>query len=63
MARPVAFESQQLKGAELHYLVHEQKMLAIICAIKKWHADLLGSHFTIYTDHQTLRNFDNQKEL
>jgi hypothetical protein len=26
-ARPVAFESRQLKGAELHYPVHEQEML------------------------------------
>jgi hypothetical protein len=58
-ARPVAFESQQLKGAELHYPVHEQEMLAI----KKWCSDLMGSHFTIYTDHQTLQNFDMQKEL
>jgi hypothetical protein len=38
-------------------------MLAIIRALKKWWSDLLGSHFTIYTDHQTLQNFDVQKEL
>jgi hypothetical protein len=29
-ARPVAFESQQLRGPELHYPVHEQEMLSII---------------------------------
>jgi hypothetical protein len=62
-ARPVAFESRQLRGAELHYPVHEQEMLAIIRALKKWRSDLLGSHFTIYTDHQTLQNFELQKEL
>jgi hypothetical protein len=38
-------------------------MLAIIRALKKWRVDLLGSHFTIYTDHQTLQNFELQKEL
>ena len=62
-AWPVAFESQQLHGAELHYLIHEQEMLAIIHALKKWHVNLLGSHFTIHTDHQTLQNFEIQKEL
>jgi len=38
-------------------------MLTIIRALKKWWSDLLGSHFTIYTNHQTLQNFDIQKEL
>jgi hypothetical protein len=38
-------------------------MLAIIRALKKWRCDLLGSKFIVYTDHQTLRNFDAQREL
>jgi hypothetical protein len=63
MARPVAFKSRQLHGAELHYPVHEQEMLAIIRALKKWRVDLLGSPFVIYMDHQTLQNFEMQKEL
>src|SRR5882757_3151644 len=57
-ARPVAFESRQLKGAELHYPVHEQEMLSIMRALTKWRVDLLGSHFHIYTDHKTIENFD-----
>lgn len=28
--RPVAFESRQLKGPELHYPVHDQEMLSIM---------------------------------
>jgi len=31
--------------------------------LKKWHADLLGGPITIFTDHQTLENFDTQKDL
>jgi RNase H-like domain found in reverse transcriptase len=62
-AIPVAFKSQQLHGVELHYPVHEQEMLVIIHTLKKWCVDLLGSHFTIYTNHQTLQNFELQKEL
>jgi hypothetical protein len=38
-------------------------MLAIIRALKKWQTDLLRSHITICTDHQTLQNFEGQKEL
>jgi hypothetical protein len=62
-ASPVAFESHQLHGAELHYPVHEQEMLLIIRALQKWRCDLLGLEFIVYTDHRTLQNFDMQKEL
>jgi len=61
--RPVAFKSQQLHGAELHYPIHKQEMLSIIHVLKKWQSDLLGSHFTVYTDHHMLQNFEVQKDL
>lgn len=51
------------KGAELNYPVHEKEVLAIIRALHKWRVDLIGSAFTIYTDHRTLENFDMQKDL
>jgi hypothetical protein len=38
-------------------------LLAIIRALRKWRADLLGTQFYIYTDHRTLENFDTQKDL
>jgi hypothetical protein len=62
-ARPVAFDSMQLKPAEKNYPVHEKELLAIIRALKKWRSDLLGTHFYVYTDHRTLENFDTQKDL
>jgi RNase H-like domain found in reverse transcriptase len=62
-ARPVAFESTTFKGAELNYPVHEKKLLAIIQALKKWHTDLVGSMFLVFTDHKTSENFNTQKEL
>jgi hypothetical protein len=62
-ARPVAFESMTLKGAELNYPVHEKELLAILRALRKWKVDLLGSEFFVYTDHKTLLNFNTQKEL
>jgi hypothetical protein len=61
--RPVAFDLMQLKDAQKNYPVHEKEMLAIVRALKKWHSDLLGSEFIVYTDHRTLENFDSQKDL
>ena len=62
-ARPVVFDSLQLKAAKKNYLVHEKELLAIIRALNKWRSDLLGTHFYVYTDHRTLENFDTQKDL
>ena len=53
----------QLKGTKKNYPVHEKELLAIICALKKWQADLLGIPIFVYTDHQTLQNFDTQWDL
>ena len=60
---PVAFESRQMNNAEHNYPVHEQEMLAIMRALKKWQVDLLSSHIHICTDHKTLQNFDFQRDL
>ncbi|KAJ2935130.1 hypothetical protein H1R20_g1983, partial [Candolleomyces eurysporus] len=62
-ARPVAFDSVPFRGAELNYPVHEKELLAIVTALKKWRADLLGSEFFIYTDHRTLENFHKQRDF
>ena len=62
-ARPIAFDSMQLKGAEKNYSVHEKELLAIVRALKKWQADLLGSPIYVYTDHRTVENFDTQRDL
>ena len=53
----------QLKGAEKNYSVHEKELLAIVRALKKWQADLLGSPIYVYTDHRTVENFDTQRDL
>jgi len=62
-ARPVAYDSMQLKDAEKNYPIHEKELLAIVRALKKWRSDLLGSPIYVFTDHKTLENFDTQKDL
>jgi len=63
MARPVAWDSVQLSSAEKNYPTHKKEMLAIVRALKRFRADLLGTHFTVYTDHQTLECLQGQKGL
>ena len=62
-ARPVAWDSVQLSQAEKNYPTHEKEMLAIVRALKKFRADLLGVQFTVYTDHRTLECFQRQRDL
>ena len=62
-ARPVLFDSCTFKLAELNYPVHEKELLAIVRACKKWRSNLLGLPVTVITDHQTLENFNMQKDL
>ena len=59
----VAWDSMQLSQAERNYPMHEKEMLAIVQVLKKFHADLLGIHFTIHTDHQMLECFQGQRDL
>ena len=63
ISHPVTFDYMTFKGAELNYPVYEKEMLAIICALQKWRADLVCSLFMIFTDHKTLENFDTQPDL
>lgn len=62
-AQPVMFDSMTFKGAELNYPVHKKEMLVIICALDKWHSDLIGMPMLVYTDHKTLEIFDIQRDL
>ena len=62
-AHPVAYDLMQLNSAEQNYPIHEKELLAIICALKKWCLDLLGSEFVVYTDHRTLEIFNTQCDL
>ena len=60
---PVAYDLMQLGPAEQNYPIHKKELLAMIRALKKWHSDLLGAEFTVYTDHRTLENFNTQHDL
>ena len=58
--RPVVFFSKALSIQHQALSVYEKEMLAILMAVKKWNAYLLGRHFQIKTDHHSLKFLLNQ---
>ena len=59
--RPIAFFSKALSPKLQAKSVYEKEMLAVLAAVKKWNAYLLGRHFKIKTDHHSLRFLLDQK--
>jgi hypothetical protein len=58
--RPLAFTSKQLSERNLGKPIYEKEMLAILHVIDLWCPYLLGKHFQIKTDHQSLKYFLEQ---
>jgi RNase H-like domain found in reverse transcriptase len=44
----------QLNAAQRNYPTHEKELLAIIHGLQKFQAELLGTHFMVFTDYRTL---------
>jgi hypothetical protein len=59
--RPLAFESRPLKGRDLHKPIYEKEMMAILHALKKWHPYLIGRHFKVKIDHDSLKYLLEQR--
>ena len=61
---PIAYHSQRLNSAQMNYAVHEKETLAIISALDQWSQYLHnGIHFTIVTDHESIKYLDTQPKL
>jgi hypothetical protein len=59
--RPLAFESRPLKGKDLHKSIYEKQMMEILHALNKWHPYLIGRHFKVKTNHDSLKYFLEQR--
>jgi hypothetical protein len=59
--RPLAFTSKQLSERNLGKSIYEKEMLAILHVVDLWRPYLLGHHFHIKTDHQSLKYFLEQR--
>jgi hypothetical protein len=59
--RPLAFESRPLKGKDLYKPIYEKELMAILHALKKWRPYLIGRHFKVKIDHDSLKYFLEQR--
>jgi hypothetical protein len=53
--RPLAFTSKQLSERNLGKPIYEKEILVILHVVDLWHPYLLGQHFQIKIDHQSLK--------
>ena len=58
--QPICYESRKLNPAETRYSAYERELLGIVWAVGKWRHYLANRHFTIQTDHDSLRHLPNQ---
>jgi hypothetical protein len=58
--RPLAFTHKQILDKHLGQPIYENEMLAIMHALDLWSPYLLGKHFQIKIDHQSLNHFLDQ---
>lgn len=59
--RAIAFLSQALKGRALELSTYEKELLAVVLSVQKWRPYLLGHHFTVRTDQQSLKYLLEQR--
>ncbi|KAJ7942659.1 Ty3/gypsy retrotransposon protein [Quillaja saponaria] len=59
---PLAFLSKAFGPKHLALSTYEKELIAVVYAVLKWRQYLLGRHFIIQTDHQSLKYMLEQKE-
>lgn len=52
---PIAYISKVLSKCHLRLYVYDKEIMSIVFAVEKWRHYLLGRHFIIKTDHQSLK--------
>jgi hypothetical protein len=59
--RLLSFESRPVKGNDLHKPIYEKEMMEILHALNKWHPYIIGRHFEVKTNHDSLKYFLEQR--
>ena len=53
--KPIAFHSEALKGRNLALSTYKRELLALVTAVKRWRAYLVGRSFIVRIDQQSLK--------
>ena len=61
--QPIAYESRKLNNTEQRYSTYERELLSIAHACLTWKHYLGGKHFTVRTDHHSLRYLFTQNKF
>ncbi|GJV90725.1 putative reverse transcriptase domain-containing protein [Tanacetum coccineum] len=59
----IAYASRQLKPNEENYTTHDLELGAVVFALKFWRHYLYSTKCNVFTDHKSLQQFLDQKEL
>ena len=60
-SHPIAYLSRALSTRNLGLSVYEKELMALVLAVTKWKHYLMGHHFIIKSDHQSLKFLVEQK--
>ncbi|GBG77118.1 hypothetical protein CBR_g23444 [Chara braunii] len=61
--RPVEFMSARMPSENVATSTYERELYALRQALKEWRHYLLGRHFKVYSDHETLRWLKTQAKM
>ncbi|GKD35298.1 putative reverse transcriptase domain-containing protein [Tanacetum coccineum] len=59
----IAYASRQLRVYEKNYTTHDLELGAVVFALKMWRHYLYGTKCVVFTDHKSLQDILDQKEL
>nr|GEW58215.1 hypothetical protein [Tanacetum cinerariifolium] len=63
MRKGDSYASRKLRKNEENYMTHNLELGAVVFALRLWRHYLYGTKYTVYTDHRSLQNILDQKEL